>query len=172
MSARVPEVVAHGERTARYAQSLARTLGVDGGIGPVLETAALFHDVGKAAMPDALLTKPCPLTPGEEAIMRRHVDVGAQILEATESLAAAAPIVLATHEWFGGGGYPQKLAGEQIPLASRLIAVADAYDAMTETRSYRHGLDSSDAITELRRCCPAQFDPAIVDAFLVLLSRH
>jgi response regulator RpfG family c-di-GMP phosphodiesterase len=136
----------------------------------VLETAALFHDVGKAAMPDALLTKPCPLTPGEEAIMRRHVDVGAQILEATESLAAAAPIVLATHEWFGGGGYPQKLAGEQIPLASRLIAVADAYDAMTTDLHYRPRLTGDEAREELQRNAGTQFDPDVVVALLAELD--
>jgi len=172
MSARIPDVVAHGERVARYAQSLARELGVDTSLGPLIEDAALFHDIGKAAMPDALLTKPSPLTPGEVALMRRHVDVGAQILEATGSLAAAAPIVLAAHEWFGGGGYPQKLSGDEIPLASRVIAVADAYDAMTQTRAYRKRIDSSDAITELLRCCPVQFDPVIVAALLALLSRH
>ena len=172
MSARIPDVVAHGERVARYAQSLARELGVHASLGPLIEDAALFHDIGKAAMPDALLTKPSPLTPGEVALMRRHVDVGAQILEATGSLAAAAPIVLATHEWFGGGGYPQKLSGDEIPLASRVIAVADAYDAMTQTRAYRKRIDSSDAITELLRCCPVQFDPVIVAALLALLSRH
>ncbi|PYQ82498.1 MAG: hypothetical protein DMG03_17485 [Acidobacteria bacterium] len=150
MSARIPDVVAHGERVARYAQSLARELGVDTSLGPLIEDAALFHDIGKAA----------------------HVDVGAQILEATGSLAAAAPIVLAAHEWFGGGGYPQKLSGDEIPLASRVIAVADAYDAMTQTRAYRKRIDSSDAITELLRCCPVQFDPVIVAALLALLSRH
>ena len=83
-----------------------------------------------------------------------------------------APIVLATHEWFGGGGYPQKLSGDEIPLASRVIAVADAYDAMTQTRAYRKRIDSSDAITELLRCCPVQFDPGIVAALFALLSRH
>jgi putative nucleotidyltransferase with HDIG domain len=172
MSARVPDVATHGERTARYALTLARTLGLETFVEPLLEAAALFHDVGKAAMPDALLTKPSPLTPGEAAIMRRHVDVGAQILESTETLADAAPIVLATHEWFGGGGYPQKLAGQEIPLASRLIAVADAYDAMTQTRAYRRQVDSSDAVEELRRSCPTQFDPYIVERFFDLLRRH
>jgi putative nucleotidyltransferase with HDIG domain len=172
MSARIPDVVAHGERVARYAQSITRELGIDTSLGPLIEDAAVFHDVGKAAMPDALLAKPSPLTPGEAALMRHHVDVGAQILEATGSLAEAAPIVLATHEWFGGGGYPQKLSGDEIPLASRVIAVADAYDAMTQTRAYRKRIDPSDAITELLRCCPAQFDPEIVAALLALLSRH
>jgi HD-GYP domain-containing protein (c-di-GMP phosphodiesterase class II) len=104
------------------------------------------------------------------AIMRRHVDVGAEILDATRTLRAAAPAVLASHEWFGGGGYPRKLAGAAIPLASRIIAVADAYDAMTEERAYRSACDAADAVTELLRCCPAQFDPEVVRAFLAVLG--
>jgi len=137
-----------------------------------MEIAARFHDIGKAAMPHALLTKPSRLTPGEMAIMRRHADVGATILNATATLISAAPIVQASHEWFAGGGYPFRLAGEAIPLASRIIAVADAYDAMTQDRVYRVRFDTNDAIAELLRCTPTQFDPAVVDAFLSVLSRH
>jgi len=124
------------------------------------------------ALPDALVTKPSPLTSGEKAIMRRHVDVGADILEATDTLRTAAPIVRASHEWFGGGGYPQQLAGSTIPLASRIIAVVDAYDAMTQDRAYRTRFDSSDAVAELLRCSPTQFDPQVVAAFLAVLGRH
>ena len=167
---RQPETAVHAERVTRYALSIARELGVSTTIE--LEAAARFHDLGKAAMPDALLTKPSPLTPGETAIMRRHVDVGAEILDATRTLRAAAPIVLASHEWFGGGGYPRKLAGRTIPLGSRIIAVADAYDAMTQDRAYRVRLNSTEAINELLRCCPAQFDPRVVDALLGVLGRH
>jgi response regulator RpfG family c-di-GMP phosphodiesterase len=169
---RVPTAMAHAERVTRYAQSIAQELGIASEIGALLDVAGRFHDVGKAAMPMALLTKPSPLTPGELVIMQRHADVGAQILEATETLADAAPIVRASHEWFGGAGYPDRLAGDAIPIASRIIAVADGHDAMTHTRSYRRRLDSADAVTELIRCCPTQFDPVIVDAFLALLGRH
>lgn len=168
----MPGTAAHGDRVARYAQSVARELDVEHELGKGLEIAARFHDVGKAAMPDALLTKPSPLTPGETAIMRRHVEVSAEILQATETMAHSAPAVLASHEWFGGGGYPMKLAGADIPLASRIIGVADAYDAMTQARTYRVRLDSSDAIAELLRCSPSQFDPDIVAAFLAVLGRH
>ena len=91
-------------------------------------------------MPDALLTKPSPLTPGELAIMRRHVELGAEILQATGALASIAPLVLTSHEWFNGGGYPRRLAGSDIPLATRIITVVDAYDAMTQDRSYRLGI--------------------------------
>lgn len=170
---RVPETMAHSERVARYADSVARELRIEHAPAlDILDLAARLHDVGKAAMPEALITKPSPLTVGESAIMRRHVDAGAEILASTETLADAAPIVHASHEWFGGTGYPRKLAGSAIPLASRIIAVADAYDAMTQDRYYRMHLDSADAVAEMLRCCPKQFDPEIIDAFLAVLGRH
>jgi HD-GYP domain-containing protein (c-di-GMP phosphodiesterase class II) len=87
-------------------------------------------------------------------------------------LADAAPLVRATHEWYGGGGFPAKLSGSEIPLGSRIITVVDAYDAMTQNRSYRARLDSSEAISELLRCAPIQFDPDLVIAFLTVLGRH
>jgi putative nucleotidyltransferase with HDIG domain len=169
---RLAETMAHSERVARYALAVARQIGVEHEVGPALEAAALFHDIGKIAMPDALLTKPSPLTSGEMAIMRRHVDIGAEMLDRMGTLRDAAPAVLASHEWFGGGGYPRRLAGAAIPLASRIIAVVDAYDAMTQDRAYRVRLDAADAVAELLRCSPAQFDPAIVTAFLAVLGRH
>ena len=169
---RIPDVAAHSERVARYAQSVARELDVDRALGDDLLIAARFHDIGKLAMPEALISKPSPLTAGEMAIMRRHVEMGAEILEATRTLGHAAPNVLASHEWFGGGGYPRKLAGIAIPFVSRIVAVADAYDAMTQGRAYRIRLDSADAVAEILRCSPAQFDPEIVGAFLAVLGRH
>lgn len=169
---RLPDTVSHGERVARYAQSVARELEVDGELGRGLEIAARLHDIGKIAMPDALLTKPSPLTPGEMAITRQHVDVGADILEGTKTLADAAPIVRTSHEWFGGGGYPCKIGGAEIPVASRIIAVVDAYDAMTQDRACGIRFDSSDAVAELLRCSPSQFDPEVLAAFLAVLGRH
>ena len=106
------------------------------------------------------------------AIMRRHVEMGAEILKATRTLGHAAATVLASHEWFGGGGYPRKIAGIAIPFVSRIVAVADAYDAMTQGRADRICLDSADAVAEILRCSPAQFDPEIVGAFLAVLGRH
>jgi len=169
---RMPEVAAHGERVSRYSHAVARELDVERALRPELEIAARFHDVGKLAVPEALITKPSPLTRGEAAIMRRHVDIGAEILESTRSLASAASAVRASHEWFQGGGYPLKVTGTAIPFISRLIAIADAYDAMTQDRSYRMRLDSSDAVAEILRCSPAQFDPEIVAAFITVLGRH
>jgi HD-GYP domain-containing protein (c-di-GMP phosphodiesterase class II) len=169
---RAPGLMIHAERVTRYAVAVGRELAIDAVTASALEIAARFHDIGKAAVPEALLTKPSPLTPGERAIMQRHVDIGARILASTVTLSAAAPFVLAAHEWFGGGGYPRKIAGIAIPLASRIIAVADAYDAMTQDRHYHSSLDSGDAVAELLRCCPAQFDSEVVGAFLAVLGRH
>jgi len=169
---RVPDALEHSNRVARYARSIAREMRLDKQAADLLDLGARMHDLGKGAMPEALLTKPSPLTCGETAIMRRHVDAGVEILAATNDLAEAAPIVHASHEWFGGSGYPRQLAGLAIPLASRVIAVADAYDAMTQDRFYRTHLDSADAVGEMLRCCPRQFDPEVVRAFLTVLGRH
>ena len=169
---RIPDVADHGERVTRYSLAVARELGMGAGELHQIATAARFHDVGKLAIPEALLTKPSPLTAAEISIMQMHVEVGADILEWTRTLSDAAPAVRASHEWFAGGGYPLKIAGEAIPMASRIIAVADAYDAMTQDRAYRHRVDSADAVGELLRCAPAQFDPQVVTAFLAMLGRH
>jgi len=175
LAERVPDSLAHGERVARYARSLGRELGRDGAPGAdeaTLELAARFHDVGRLAMPDALLTKPSPLTETEVAITRRLVDAGAEILAGSRTLGLLAPIVRASREWFGGGGHPGELAGSAIPLASRIIAVADAYDSMTQSRLYRSQLTSAEAVAELLRCSDVQFDPDIVVTFLSILARH
>lgn len=171
-AARVADVMEHAGRVARFAASVAREMGVDEAIGDLVELAARFHDIGKAAVPDALMSKPSPLTPGEQAIMRRHVSVGAEMLESTRTLREIAPVVLASHEWFNGGGYPGKLAGTEIPLAGRIISVVDAYDAMTQCRRYGASLDTAEAVAELLRCQSTQFDPDVVTAFLSVLSRH
>ena len=172
LGATMPDVAAHGERVARFAQSVARELDVERALRPELAIAARFHDIGKMALPEALLSKPSALTRGELAIVRQHVEVGAEMLESTHQLAFAAPVVRASHEWFQGGGYPDIAAGTAIPFMSRIIAVADAYDGMTQNRAYRTRVDSSDAVAEILRCSPSRFDPEIVAAFLAVLGRH
>jgi putative nucleotidyltransferase with HDIG domain len=171
-AARVPRTLAHSERVVRYAGSITREMGVGDADAALITIAALFHDIGKAAMPLALLTKPSSLSDRERTIMRRHVDLGADLLESLPTLSAASPLVRASHEWFGGGGYPHGLKGDEIPLGSRIITVADAYDAITQHRAYRNQVGSAEAVKELLRCCPTQFDPAVVDAFLRVLSCH
>ena len=169
---RMPDTMVHGERVARYATSVAGELGILGADVDQIESAARFHDIGKLAVPDSLLNKPSPLTTAEQAIVRRHVDSGAEILASTRTMHDLAAVVLATHEWFGGGGYPLKLSSDAIPLASRIVAVVDSYDAMTQDRRYRGRIDSAEAVSELLRCSGTQFDPNIVDAFLAVLGRH
>jgi putative two-component system response regulator len=170
---RTPDVMHHGDRVARFARSVARELGCESALSPTLARAARFHDIGKIAIPEALRTKPSPLTSGEEAIMRRHVDVGAEILASTHTLAEASSVVLATHEWYSGGGYPMNISGVAIPLAARIIATVDAYDTMTlNCRDYRPRFTTAEAIAELLRCTNSQFDSDVVAAFLAVLSRH
>lgn len=170
--ARIPEVVEHCERVERYTASIARELDVDLWSTDLFVRAARLHDIGKLAIPESVLTKPSPLTRGEVSIMRAHVEAGVEILSATSILSATAPIVRASHEWFNGQGYPSGLAGTAIPLASRIISVADAYDAMTQDRRYRTRLDSVEAVSELLRGAPTQFDPDVVVAFLNIVNRH
>jgi putative nucleotidyltransferase with HDIG domain len=164
--------MAQAERVTRYAVAVARELELDEGDVRLLEAAALLHDIGKLTIPESLLDKPSRLSPGEQAIVRQHVETGAEILASTRSLHHLANIVAASHEWFSGGGYPRHLAGDAIPMAARIIAVADSYDAMTQQRGYRGSLDSSEAVSELLRCSGSQFDPALVAAFLAVLGRH
>jgi HD-GYP domain-containing protein (c-di-GMP phosphodiesterase class II) len=172
MAERVPATLEHGARVARYAVATARELSLGRETIAEIELAAKFHDLGKAAMPDALLTKPSPLASGESAIMRHHVEAGAEILSCAPALASLAPIVLASHEWFGGGGYPRRLAGADIPLASRIIAVVDAYDTMADFGRARVSAEPAGAVSELLRCGGTQFDPDALTAFLAVLGRH
>jgi HD-GYP domain-containing protein (c-di-GMP phosphodiesterase class II) len=138
----------------------------------------LLHDVGKIGIPETILHKPGGLDPEEFQRMRDHPEIGARILEDVEGLAEVAPLVRYHQErWDGviGGdfpGYPHGLAGEEIPLGARIIAVVDAYDAMTSDRPYRAAKPACDAIEELRRERGHQFDPAVVDAFLTLLGER
>jgi HD-GYP domain-containing protein (c-di-GMP phosphodiesterase class II) len=128
--------------------------------------AASLHDIGKAAIPDAILTKPGPLDEEEWAFIRQHTLIGERILSAAPALSGAAKLVRWSHERFDGSGYPDGLAGEEIPLPARIIAVCDAFDAMTSSRSYRETpMSVEGALAELQRGAGSQFDPAVVDAF-------
>ena len=169
--AHLPDVVEHCRRVERYTGSIARKLNVDAPSIELFERAARFHDIGKLAIPESVLAKPSPLKRGEIVTMRAHVDAGVDILSATW-LRDTAAIVKASHEWFNGRGYPAGLAGGDIPLASRIISVADAYDAMTQDLRYRTRLDAVEAISELLRGAPTQFDPDVVVAFLNIVNRH
>jgi HD-GYP domain-containing protein (c-di-GMP phosphodiesterase class II) len=131
---------------------------------------ALLHDVGKVAIPDVILNKPGALDESEWALMRHHTVIGERIISAAPALAPVARLVRSTHERYDGGGYPDGIAGADIPLIARIVTVCDAYDAMVTKRAYRDALDSSAAIAELRECSGTQLDPDVVEAFIGALE--
>jgi HD-GYP domain-containing protein (c-di-GMP phosphodiesterase class II) len=126
--------------------------------------AAELHDIGKLAIPDAILNKPGPLDPTEWGFMKQHPIIGQRILDAAPALAPVGAIVRASHERWDGSGYPDGLRGDAIPIGARIIAVCDAYDAMTSDRCYQQARRHQDTIAELRHHAGTQFDPAIVEA--------
>ena len=138
---------------------------------PLLQAASL-HDVGKAAVPDDILNKSGPLNDDEWAFMRRHTLIGERILSAAPALSRAAKLVRWSHERYDGKGYPDKLAGRAIPLASRIIAVCDAYDAMVSDRPYKPAAEPAAARAELRRCAGQQFDPEVVEICCAVLEER
>jgi diguanylate cyclase (GGDEF)-like protein len=139
-------------------------------IAPLLQAASL-HDVGKVAIPDAILDKPGPLDDEEWEFMRRHTIVGERILCAAPALTEAAKIVRSTHERWDGWGYPDGLKADEIPLGARVIAVCDAYDAMVSPRPYRERVTPQEAVKELENCAGTQFDPKVVEAFKSVHAR-
>ncbi|HMJ01479.1 MAG TPA: diguanylate cyclase [Conexibacter sp.] len=161
----------HSETVGRYAELMARELGLpEHRVGRV-RLAGLLHDVGKVGVPDAILRKAGPLTRAERDVISRHPELGAQILEHA-SLADVQAWVGAHHERPDGTGYPLGLSGDELPLEARIVAVADAYEAMTSDRSYRDAIGHERARAELLRHAGAQFDPGVVAAFLSLLDRE
>jgi HD-GYP domain-containing protein (c-di-GMP phosphodiesterase class II) len=155
----------HLADVADLAEAVGRRLQI---LSPQLETvrqAAELHDVGKLAIPEEILNKPGPLTDDEWGFIRRHTLIGERILNAAPALGAAAQIVRSTHERWDGSGYPEHLAGHEIPLGARIITVCDAFDAMTSHRPYAEALTPEAAMGELFRCAGTQFDPAVVEAF-------
>jgi HD-GYP domain-containing protein (c-di-GMP phosphodiesterase class II) len=155
---------------------LARTTGARMGLDPMelleLELAALLHDVGKLRVPREILQKPGPLSDSEERLMHNHPAWGAELVSGVPGLQAVALIVRHHHERVDGGGYPSRLSGVRIPVASRIMAVCDAYGAMTEARPYRERREPQEALAELRDLAGNQFDPAVVDALEVEVGRE
>lgn len=162
----------HGERVGLAAALIARELGWDAERTETLRCAGVLHDVGKLGVPGRLLRKEGPLTPQERRVIERHPEHGAEILRGLDFLGEARAAVLHHHERMDGRGYPHGLAGEQIPEVARVVAVADAFDAMTSTRCYRRGRPVSAAVAELERCAGTQFDPRMVAALARALARH
>lgn len=162
----------HSERVAVYASRLGRQMSLRTDLIERIYFAGLLHDVGKIGVPDAIITKPDRLTPEEYEEIKKHPEIGAKILEPVEFLHSIVPCVRHHHEWYDGcsAGYPDRLAGDQIPLPSRVIVVADTVEAMTSDRPYRKALSIDVVVDELRKYSGTQFDPVVVDAFLRLLE--
>jgi diguanylate cyclase (GGDEF)-like protein len=160
-----PELSRHLEGVAQLAEGTARRLGLPTDEVDRVRHAAELHDVGKVAIPDAILNKPGPLDPLEWEFIRRHTLIGERIIAAAPSLGSVAALVRSSHERWDGTGYPDRLTQQQIPVGSRIVAVADAFDAMTAERPYNAAITPQLALTELRRCAGTQFDPVVVDAF-------
>jgi diguanylate cyclase (GGDEF)-like protein len=172
LAERHPDLGEHTDGVALLARNVARRLGLAGEQLEQICRAAELHDIGKVAIPDAILAKPGPLNGEEWAFMRRHTLIGERILTAAPALAPVARLVRASHERWDGGGYPDGLAGEAIPLGARIVAVCDTFDAIVSDRSYRPRRTAAEALAELDRCAGTQFDPAIVAAFAASLVEH
>lgn len=156
----------HSENVTRLCEATAVQMGMDPAFCAHLHQSAVLHDIGKIGISSSILNKPGRLTADEYEIIKSHPRMGRRILEPISFLKGAAPVVYHHHERWDGGGYPEGLSGEEIPLASRIMAVADTYDAMTSDRAYRQGLSREEATAEIRRCSGAQFDPECARAFL------
>jgi two-component system, cell cycle response regulator len=167
-----PDLHAHLRGTAELAAAVGRELGMRAEALDEVARAAELHDVGKMAIPDAILEKTGPLDDAEWTFMRRHTIIGERILLAAPALRAAARLVRASHERWDGRGYPDGLAGEDIPLGARVVAACDAYHAMTTERPHRPRRSNSEALAELYRCAGTQFDAMVVDAFARVLERE
>ena len=166
MEARDPAIRGHGRRVMLLAEAIAVRLGWDEQRIEGLRLGARLHDVGKLAISARVLAKPGPLDEHEVRLVRTHPLVGARLVGAVGGRLAALPYVLYHHERWDGGGYPTGRAGDAIPLEARVLAVADAYDAMTSSRPYRRPVTAERALEEVARCAGTQFDPAIAAVFV------
>jgi putative nucleotidyltransferase with HDIG domain len=164
------EAYAHGYRVAALAASVARTLGLPEEALGTIERGALLHDIGKLAVPEAILRKPAPLTVEELLLVRSHPSIGSELIAEVPYLQSAVPIVRDAHERMDGLGYPRRVHATDVSIGARIVCVADAYDTMIRPRVFRDAISPADAVLELQRCSGTQFDPLVVDAFRVVID--
>lgn len=165
LDARECETHRHSERVAQYTRFLAEKIGMKGGDLEDIFRGALLHDIGKIGVPDAILLKPASLTEEEWKVMKKHPEMGRQIVSSVDFLKPASEIVFTHEERFDGSGYPRGLRGDQIPVGSRIFAVMDALDAMTFDRPYRKAIPFEAIEVEILKGTGSQFDPNVVEAF-------
>ena len=166
LDAREHETADHSQRVVRYTSAIARRLSIKDVELADISRGALLHDIGKVGVPDAILLKPGKLTPEEWVEMRKHPQIGFDILKSIPFLDVPAEIVLSHQERYDGNGYPRRLAQGNIHIGARIFAIADTLDAMTCDRPYRKGTTYEAARAEIARCSGSQFDPQCVEAFL------
>jgi len=168
LEARDDHTAGHGQRMVELAERIALRLGCTPAELETIRWAALLHDIGKLGIPDRILLKQGPLTPEEWVIMRRHPQIGAEIVNRVSNLADVTELIQDHHERWDGQGYPRQKMGEEIPLGARIVAVVDVYSAMTDGRCYRLPCTHAEAVQELKRCSGSNFDPGVVEAFISL----
>jgi len=168
IEARDPYTRGHSARVTTLAEGVARWLGWTEARIETLRIGGALHDIGKLTVPGRILSKPGPLTEEELESIRMHPEAGARLIEPIQAVRHALPYVLHHHERWDGAGYPHRLQGDAIPVEARVLAVADAFDAMTSDRPYRQALSEQHALVELERCSGNQFDPDLTQAFLTV----
>jgi putative two-component system response regulator len=163
----------HTKRVGALSAAIAQHMGMPADAVEVIRRAAPLHDVGKIAVPDRVLLKPGPLDPAERAVMESHTGIGARLLSNSKSpiLEVGCEIALGHHERWDGGGYPNRLAGNQIPATARIVAVADFFDALTHDRPYRKAVAADTVLGMIEKDTGAHFDPAVVEAFFAVGPR-
>ena len=169
-SEKAPQVAAHMERTERLARAFVQALGLGEPLSRLVLVTARLHDIGKLGVPPWLLEKTGPLTEFEHGLMQEHTLIGQEMLERRPELLPIGALVRATHERWDGSGYPDGLSGGSIPLPSRIVAICDAFDAMTKPRSYSGAMPIPAALQELRECAGSQFDPGGISVFCRLFE--
>jgi putative nucleotidyltransferase with HDIG domain len=167
---RDPHVLGHSKQVSRYATGIAKIMKLNDSQIELIRKGALLHDIGKLGVSQDILGKPSRLTAEEYEAVKRHTLVGAELMEKSPTLRSLIPIIRHHHEYFDGRGYPDHLTGNQIPIEARVVALADALDAMSSDRTYRKALNRFSIVCELQTHAGSQFDPLVVEAALKMIE--
>ncbi|MCX6045174.1 MAG: HD-GYP domain-containing protein [Chloroflexi bacterium] len=170
--ARDPYVGGHAAQVAAYAVAIASELGLAPERIKIIRQSGYLHDIGKIAIPDTILHKPSKLTDAEFQFIKRHPDIGADLVASSQCLHHLAPLIRYHHERWDGRGYPAGLMGEEIPLEARILNISDSVEAMASDRPYHRAMSLHEIITEVQRCAGSQFEPAVVEAFVRIAERE